>query len=941
MNKNSTEPYARKNQLFRPTVGIALFIAFAFISVPPILFFGTWLSRQQTENAQIRFDQEAKIRAQAIEEGVLEFIKLKKEVLNVTAGTLSTIEAWHPEELQSLTDAQIKSSASFDSFYVGSPQGISIVYAPSIRKDGSRTQAGVSYQDRDYFQKLIKTKKATIGSMKLGKQSRVANIHVTVPIYQDLDLREEGNLRGYITGGIKTSLIEQVISRILKGKDNFRAVLMEFNHRVIADSQNEIPIFTLLPSSSVFGSSCETDLAIDTLDLHQKAIRASCRKIRHGSLNWTLWISTPQSYIAELANQSISFTIKIAFLLLVGVIFVAATMSLWVGRLMGLITMNAQRVSSGLFDITLPPVYWFTPREVVEVGNISLQTLARVKESDQKVRELVVRLEEVNRQQAPLADAWKQVSEAIEILDPKGIVLFVNPAFHDLFNRTDIEHDTEENILNHKSVLFDLQDPMIDHRSIGEVILSHAQVGLPWSSEVEVKQGRKRLVQSIHTSPIFDQENNLVRVIVTRRDVTEKRIAQASAAHNDRLASIGTLAAGMAHEINNPMTYIKMSLELIQESLEEAEQSNHHTQDGYLIDRDTFDELADATQDASEGVKRVSNIVQSLLSIARGGGQKGESERMSQVKLNEVIQACANLVKPEFSKSVELSVEVIGDLKVWGRRSELIQVLLNFLINASQAMPPDRDQGNWVKVKAWQTEKGEVKLMVSDNAKGIPEEDLTHIFEPFFSSKPVGQGTGLGLAVSRGIIEDHHAHIEVSSKEGKGTSFILTFPALNVFPELTSTMVGMPELLDGEKTPLKNQPIQLSGPDESIVESKQNKRNKILIVDDDLLVAKSLARMLKEEVVMVASSGFQALKVLRSYQFDLILSDVMMPEMDGPTLYQEIQIKFPHYTEKFIFITGAAKGSKTIEALEKTNRLILSKPITKRRLLSIVDQYTS
>ena len=263
-----------------------------------------------------------------------------------------------------------------------------------------------------------------------------------------------------------------------------------------------------------------------------------------------------------------------------------------------------------------------------------------------------------------------------------------------------------------------------------------------------------------------------------RRDVTEERVAQASASHNDRLAAIGTLAAGMAHEINNPMTYIKMSLDLIQESLSEVQPSSEQH---YLLKLDVYDELNDAIGDASEGVERVTAIVGSLLSIARSGGQRGETEKMTQVDLNEIVQACANLVKPEFSKNVELKIDLSRELEVWGRRSELIQVILNLLINAAQAMPPDRKSGNWVEVSSKTLPTDAIELSISDNAQGIPQSDLAFLFEPFFSSKPIGKGTGLGLAVSRGIIDNHHATISVYSELGVGTRFVITFPSLDHF----------------------------------------------------------------------------------------------------------------------------------------------------------------
>ncbi len=931
------EHYAHERAFGRPTVGIALFIAFAFISVPPILLFGSWLSRQQSREAIDRFDQEASMRAESIEEAVSEYIRLKQEVLNITAGTLSVMPLWHKDELQDITDAQIKSSASFDSFYVGNPQGISLVFAPSYRADGSRTQSRVDYSDRDYYKRLHQTKRVALGNIKLGRQSKVVNVHIAVPIYQDLDLKEKGSLRGFITGGIKTQLIEQVMSRMIKGSDNLRAILVEVDQRVVADSDQEVPIFTKLPESSIYATKChDSKGSIESLDLKRSLVRAICREISIESLRWTLWVSTPKERITADANRSISFTTKIALFLLFGVILVAAFLSSWVARLMGLITMNAQRVSSGHFDITLPKVRWFTPREVVEVGNISLQTLARVRESDNRVRGLVHNLETVNKKLAPLAEAWRQVSEAIEILSPSGEVLFANPAFYELLHIDDVK-DRQET-LHHSSQLFKITDPISELRSIGEVIISHAQAGLSWSSEIDCQIERKSRVHSITSSPIFDHREQLIRVVVLRRDITEERFAQASAAHNDRLAAIGTLAAGMAHEINNPMTYIKMSLDLIQENLEKSPLSDKV----YQLDEDSYNDLIDAVSDATEGVDRVTEIVRSLLSIARSGGERGEGERMSQVDLDEVIMSCANLVKPEFSKTVDLLIESKRNLRVWGRRSELIQVLLNLMMNAAQAMPLKRASNDWVKVRAQRLETGQIQLAVIDNARGIPSSDLEHIFDPFFSSKPVGKGTGLGLAVSRGILEAHHAVVKVQSIEGEGTSFIITFPALNQFPDATETMLGLPEIHLVDQARQSKTPIQITGPDRSLIEetSPHRTQQKILIVDDDPLVAKSLARMLNEEQVMIASNGVTAIETLKTYPFDLILSDVMMPEMDGPTLYTEIERLFPQYRERFIFITGAAKGDQVTHALAMSGRLVLNKPITKKQLMSVVNRIT-
>ena len=930
-----------KWSFLRPSVKVTLFIAFTLSLMPPILLFGAWLAQKQSEEASLRFDREAEIRARSVEEAVRELITLKKEVLDVIAGTLSVLESWDLPTLQKITNAQIKSSISFDAFYVGNLEGTSLVFAPSVRADGSVTRAGMSYRDRDYFQEIISSKKIVFGKMKLGKQSKVANVHIAVPIYQDLNLKEKRALRGYIGAGIKPKLIEQVVSRILKGRERSRAVLVEVNRRVIADSDQRLPIFTLIPESFIFGQPCKYKQGLFGVDLNGTPIRAICKTISLESLRWTLWMSAPQEVITKEASRSISFTIQISLFLLLGVLIVAGFLSYWVGHLMKMITENAQRVSSGLFEITLPKQRWFTPQELVEVRRITLQTIRRLRESDAQVRDLVKHLEEVNQRQAPLVEAWKQVSEAIEILGAEGETLFVNPAFYDLLD----PNEPQRELLLQQSQLFDLMAPVSAPRSVGEVMISHAQAGLSWSSELEIIQEKKRRIHEIHSSPIFDEDNQLSRIVVIRRDVTEERVAQASAIHNDRLAAIGTLAAGMAHEINNPLTYIKMSLDLLQEGLEET--SDHGS--WRRLDQNVYEELDDAVHDAIEGVDRISHIVQSLLSMARSGGEHSNNKHISQMSLIEVVKACTNLLKSEFSKKVELFIEVDHKLTVMGRQSELIQVLLNLLINAAQAMPQNRTSNHWVKVSSSVTEAREVQLLVSDNALGIPVDDLEHIFEPFFSSKPVGEGTGLGLAVSRGIIDAHQTTISVTSVEGEGTTFTLTFPPIKEVFDSTNMITPPFHMLPNEYTPSMVFPIQndhLNSLLQTQALESSNTRTRrrgktgrrILIVDDDLLVAKSLAKMLRKDLVMIASSGAQALKILSSHQFELILSDVMMPEMDDPTFYREVSTHFPQYQERFIFITGAAKNSEVANAVYKTKCLVLSKPITKHHLLNTVNQ---
>ena len=856
----------------------------------------------------------------SIKEAIHEFISLKREVLEVTAGTLSVISDWSIAHIQKITNAQVMASQSFDSFYVGDIDGTSLVFAPSYRTNGQMTRAGVNYKDRDYYKLLKKTKRTSFGKVKLGRQSQVPNIHVAVPIYNDLKLKERGELKGYITAGIKPAMIELLIKRMLQGSSDRRAILVERDHRVISDSKERLPILTQLPESSIFSKNCVNDQGYFSVDLKGNPIRVMCANFRFETINWVLWMSTPRHEIQQTASRAKWVTLQTAGLLLFIVSLVAGLLSIMIDRLLRLISTHAQRVARGDFQLSLPPLKWYTPREIIEVAKISLQTLKHLKESDQKVRRLIEDLKEVNTKLEPFAEAWRQVSEAIEILNEKGETLFVNPAFRDLLSLKD-------DALGSVSTLFSLKSAPLDSTTVGEIILRHAQSGLSWSSEVEIDDDRIRQIHEIYSSPVFDEDDQLTLIIVIRRDLTSSRAAQASAAQNDRLASIGTLAAGMAHEINNPLTYIRTSLDLIQDTFSERDDCKD-------------EELDEAIEDAIEGVERVSEIVRNLLSIARTGGVRGESEEMAQVELSEMIHACAHLMRPKLKNKVEVLIEISPKLSIYGRRSELIQVILNLFINASQAMPVTRLKGNVIDVKATRTEDSLVMLTVSDNGTGIPERDLPHIFAPFFTSKPTGQGTGLGLAVSRGIIESHHGKIVVSSKDGEGTLFTLTFPHYSPL-EVTQKIKKLPASILQEIDRLDAGQASSSniGSSETALKSLNREPLRILIVDDDERVAKSLSRLLKGERVQYMNGGERALLLLESMDFDLILSDVMMPGMNGPELYERLLSDHPEYRERVIFITGAARGSDIEGALRETNRLVLNKPITRTKLLLTIEDF--
>jgi CheY-like chemotaxis protein len=290
-------------------------------------------------------------------------------------------------------------------------------------------------------------------------------------------------------------------------------------------------------------------------------------------------------------------------------------------------------------------------------------------------------------------------------------------------------------------------------------------------------------------------------------------------------------------------------------------------------------------------------------------------------------------MKSDLSGKTTLTLDIREDLIIWGRRSELIQVFLNFLINAVQAMPDDR-KANLIRVGA-ETEHGMTKITIEDNAKGIAREDLDQIFDPFFSSKPIGEGTGLGLSVSKGIIEAHQGSIEAISREGVGTIFTIRLPVIeSALPKMIAQDLKHRASLESAARVTSAHEDLKSMITQDI---DHYSKYKILIVDDDVLVSKSFKKMLNRYHTSVENSSVDVLDRLHYETFDLILSDVMMPELNGIELYWRVVKDHERYLNRFIFITGAAKSNRINEELSSTGRVILRKPITKPDLLDTIQ----
>lgn len=398
---------------------------------------------------------------------------------------------------------------------------------------------------------------------------------------------------------------------------------------------------------------------------------------------------------------------------------------------------------------------------------------------------------------------------------------------------------------------------------------------------------------------------------VIARDLTARKDLAAKMMTMDRMIAIGTLAAGVGHEINNPLTYVVSNLAFVASELGQVQRRPAGSKDAPDAPAPaTFDtlqlaEMRAALGEALEGTDRVRRIVRDLKVFSRM-----EHDRKEIVTLEPIVESAINMAWNEIRHRATL-VRAFGRTPpVSGNGARLGQVVLNLLVNAAQAIPEGRAADNEIRVATSTDASGRAVLEVSDTGSGIAPDLLGKIFVPFFTTKPVGQGTGLGLGICQGIVHGIGGEITVESVAGKGSTFRVVLPAA----------------ISSRPAPRSSIPIA------------QGPRARVLVVDDEGAVGRSLQRLLgREHDVVVVNSGAEALGVLREGKaFDVILCDLMMPVMTGMELYAELARAFPEQTARVVFITGGAFTPAARAFLDGIPNMCLDKPVDPNALRRLV-----
>ncbi len=409
----------------------------------------------------------------------------------------------------------------------------------------------------------------------------------------------------------------------------------------------------------------------------------------------------------------------------------------------------------------------------------------------------------------------------------------------------------------------------------------------------------------------------------TNEQLTEqiqgRRLVEAELRRSQKLEALGRLAAGMGHEINNPLTYVVANIDFVIDLLD---------QESAAPQAEQIAQMREDLGHARMGADRIGRIVQDMRIFSR---MREEEDDLGPVSLGEVLDLASKMVASEVRSRAQLVRRFDEVPRVWGIQSRLEQVFVNLIINAAQALPAGQAKDNRISLVLRRARDDDQRVVVEiqDTGVGIAAEDLERVFDPFFTSKAIGEGTGLGLSICHGIVTSLGGTIEVDSAVGEGTTVRVTLPVAG------ERQVASPRPASPRVAPAAGGAGGLA-----IARARPSgKQPRVLVVDDEELVLSTLKRLLEPRcLVQICHSGREALAICEQDDFDVVLCDLMMGDLTGMDLYDQLKQRQRPVVERFVFITGGAYTQRAEEFLEAVPNPNLTKPIDVQQLHRMVDQ---
>lgn len=498
---------------------------------------------------------------------------------------------------------------------------------------------------------------------------------------------------------------------------------------------------------------------------------------------------------------------------------------------------------------------------------------------------------EVQRQRQVLEATLESMVDGVLVVDDKNVVQRANSAFCEM-----LELGRDEVV---GARLLSLLGPS-EQLAVAQLASEVLEADVRGRSLVFRTRSGAPLALTVNASARRTEGGLASGFVLVARDDRDLKKAQAQLQLSDRLATMGSLAAGVAHEINNPLAFIVGNLDFL---LEEAEEGGSL---GESVDPETRAELERALRAARGGADRVRQIVRDLKSFSRV-----DEEEISRVSLARILDAAAHMVRHEIRHRAVLSKDYGESPLVDANEARLLQVFLNLLQNAAQAIPAGHVDDNRIRLTTGVTASGHAFAAVEDTGSGIAAKDLPRIFDAFYTTKSVGVGTGLGLSISHKIVSALGGTIEVESEVERGSVFRVVLPPA----------AGVPR---PEQRP-------------SRPPTKITRRKRVLVVDDEIEVGLAIERILgREHDVVLAKTGREALLQLDDRSWDVVLCDLMMPEMTGVEVYRRAVAARPELARKFVFLTGGSFDEDVRAFLLDVPNGLVEKPFDARDLRALV-----
>ena len=410
----------------------------------------------------------------------------------------------------------------------------------------------------------------------------------------------------------------------------------------------------------------------------------------------------------------------------------------------------------------------------------------------------------------------------------------------------------------------------------------------------------------------------LARAIRYAIERTHAQDLQRRLVHAERLASIGKLAAGVAHEINNPATYILFNFDVVQTNVQRIRDTlaalPPDLSGPQILEKHGIAEFLDKIHQAAgqnrEGMERIRQVVRDLRDYARTGDNETEP-----VDLNRVVDTACNITANQIRHQAQLLKECRPVANVLADDTKLTQVAVNLLLNAVQALDSTHVSQHQITVRTFQ-DADTVFLSVQDTGPGISKEHLEKIFDPFFTTKPK-TGSGLGLSICRDILREYRGQLRVDSEVGGGSTFTVELPRYEAKSRRRSS----------SSIPQQRPAVA---------------PRRILLVDDEPLVRRVYRRMLEPpHEVVEAGGGNAALDIVqKDSQFDVIFCDLMMPDLDGPSFFEALKEQQAKLTSRVVFVTGGAFSERATQFISHTSNLVLEKPTTPQLVWKAIDKIT-